>query len=323
MSSHYGAPDYGTSVDPQNPKLRHIVFVDRTGGRKRALDLRPMPAKDAGRATAREVSTAAAPADPDEPPQHEPFIEWLFARAGLEARSYGTQTLARRLPACLRMLRAADPAIARDVLERHPSLVPSAVSALVIGVTSFFRDAAVFGALRDRVLPTLAAERAGVRIWSAGCSDGQELYSVAVLAAELDLLRRVELLGTDCRSDAIARARAASYDVTGIRGVAPDLLNRYFMREPAGQWRVADTVRRATQWRTGDVLARPEPGQWDLILCRNMAMYLWPDAAARLWQALEGLLRPGGILVLGKAERPLGERRLTMVAPCIYRREWA
>ena len=63
-----------------------------------------------------------------------------------------------------------------------------------------------------------------------------------------------------------------------------------------------------------------EPGQWDVILCRNMAMYLAPEAAAALWRNLDSLLRPGGILVLGKAERPTGTR-LSMIAPCVYRRD--
>jgi chemotaxis methyl-accepting protein methylase len=85
--------------------------------------------------------------------------------------------------------------------------------------------------------------------------------------------------------------------------------------------RVRPELRAAVQWRTGDLTRMCEPGTWDLILCRNLTMYLRPDVAARIYVALEEALRPGGFLVLGKAERPIAAQRLGLVAPCIYRRD--
>ena len=82
-------------------------------------------------------------------------------------------------------------------------------------------------------------------------------------------------------------------------------------------------LRLAARWRTADVLAGPVPGPWDLILCRNLAIYLQPDANARLWAGLESALRPGGFLVTGKAERPAGPAaaRLRAAGPCVYRKQ--
>ena len=74
------------------------------------------------------------------------------------------------------------------------------------------------------------------------------------------------------------------------------------------------------RWRTGDVLTLPEPGTWDLVLCRNLAIYLQPEAASGLWRRLGASLRPGGLLALGKAERPTGASDLAAVGPCLYRR---
>jgi chemotaxis methyl-accepting protein methylase len=195
---------------------------------------------------------------------------------------------------------------------------------LLIGVTSFFRDRAVFDVLERRVLPELARHRdqAPLRIWSAACSDGHELYSLAILAAEAGLLPRCELVGTDCRPEATYRARLGVYDEHAVRDLAPDRRQRFFNREEDG-WRLVEPLRRAAQWRTSDVLTCPEPGHWDLIFCRNMAMYLRPTAAGKLWHDLERFLRPGGYLVTGKAERPLGAARLALVSPCVYRKEWA
>jgi chemotaxis methyl-accepting protein methylase len=166
-------------------------------------------------------------------------------------------------------------------------------------------------------------------VWSVGCSDGAELYSVAILLAEMGLLEGTCLLGTDCRADALARARDGIFDVRAIDGVPRTWIKQYFDRLPGTdaadaadeRYRVRATVRSAVQWRRADVTRLQEPGQWDLILCRNMAMYLRSETSGKLWSHFEQALRPGGFLVLGKAERPVGAERLSMVGPCVYRRD--
>jgi len=138
--------------------------------------------------------------------------------------------------------------------------------------------------------------------------------------AEMELLSGAVLLGSDCRSEAIKAARDGCYSAAAIKTVPTPWREKYFT-EDSGRWRISDALRAATQWRRGDVTQVQEPGTWDVILCRNMAMYLRPAVTNRLWEQLELGLRPGGFLVLGKAERPLGSSRLSAVAPCIYRRD--
>jgi chemotaxis methyl-accepting protein methylase len=250
----------------------------------------------------------------------DPFVNWLFRQAGLSAAHYRPETLRRRLPACLRNLRVRSTEQARQLLERSPGLVPAAVSALLVGVTTFFRDREPFERLRT-LLRELARGRPGLHVWSAGCSDGSELYSVALILAEAGLLGGY-LLGTDCRPDALRTARAGQYDTAAIRGVPQELLRRFFAFRD-GRWEIDPSLRRAVRWRAGDVLTTPEPGAWDLILFRNAAMYMKAEAAYPLWVRFEHALRPGGLLVLGKAERPVGASRLTCVGPCLYRRSRA
>jgi chemotaxis methyl-accepting protein methylase len=193
---------------------------------------------------------------------------------------------------------------------------------MVIGVTSFFRDASVFDHLTYTVLPALPrTPRGHPRVWSAGCSDGEEIYSVAMLLAEMNLLGGTYLLGTDCRPQAVARARAGRYEHRAMRDVPLAWQRNYFEGDGDAHARLRCEVRSAVQWRTGDVTRLCEPGAWDLILCRNLTMYLRLDVAGRIWSAFEDALRPGGFLVLGKAERPIGAQRLGLVAPCIYRRD--
>jgi chemotaxis methyl-accepting protein methylase len=147
---------------------------------------------------------------------------------------------------------------------------------------------------------------------------------VALLLLELGALwpGQCELLGTDCRPEAVARAEEGAFEQAALRGVPPALLRQYFVSS-GDQLRVRADVRSAVHFRRGDVLAGPEPGPWDLVLCRNLAIYLLPEAAAALWSNLVAPLRPEGVLVPGKAERPLGVRGLAHVAPCVYRKEGA
>jgi chemotaxis methyl-accepting protein methylase len=233
---------------------------------------------------------------------------------------YRLGTLKRRIPAALRTLHASTFADARRVVQQKPALLAAAISTMVIGVTSFFRDGPVWELLKNEVVPGLFKGRYGLAIWCLGCSDGHELYSLAMMLAEMKLLQRCHILGTDCRADAIRRARAGQYDGAAIKSVPGEMLARYFEQEEAC-WRVKSVIRDAIHWRRADVLTLHEPGVWDLILCRNMTMYLAPDASAALFPRLEMSLRTGGALVLGKAERPTGGGHLSTVGPCIYRRD--
>jgi chemotaxis protein methyltransferase CheR len=299
---------------------RHVVFPDGAGGYGRALDLTPRPAP-----AAVAPPSAGSPARAALPEESESFLRWLFSRVGLRFGAYKAETLGRRLPACLRAVRATSTAQARSILHRNPELVWTALGALVIGVTWFFRDKSVFQALHQRVLPELlrrhrhSAGARPLRVWSAGCSDGAELYTVALLLAELGALSpgRCELLGTDCRPEALESAAAGVYGAAAVKGVPAAMLRRYF-RFDGSYYRVRGELTAAVRWRRADTLAAVEPGPWDLVLCRNFAIYLQPEATVELWAQLAGVLTTGGILVLGKAERPLGVRELVSVGPCIY-----
>lgn len=247
------------------------------------------------------------------------FLQWLFAQAGLDLRYYRPETLHRRLPACFRALEVRSGTQARRLLEHSPAHLSVALGAMLVGVTALFRDPPVYDALSDVVIPGLAQGRTGLNVWSAGCSDGAELYSVALLLAEQRLLQGSYLLGTDCRPDAIAQAKAGVFDVQSVRNVPASFLHHYFQPR-AGKHEVLPLVRSALRWRASDFLHAPEPGIWDIILCRNTTMYMRTEMLDFLWERFEQGLRPGGVLVLGKAERPAKTKRLVLLSPCIYRR---
>lgn len=288
---------------------RHVVFPDAAEGNGRALNLSPhLP-----------DSLPTLREEAELPASEYASVQWLFERAGLELSDYRPETLRRRLSSCLRALRANSLEQVCTLVERQPDLLRLAISTLVIGVTSFFRDPQVFLALQQTGLSEVISRSSNPRIWSVGCSEGAELYSVAMLLAERDALQRCTLLGTDCRADAILRARAGGYNSAALKGVPGELIQRYF-RPEGSQWQIHPFLGSTAQWRQGNALRTSEPGSWDIILCRNLAIYLQPAAAGHLWERLSRDLRLGGLLITGKAERPYGAQGLRCVAPCIYQR---
>lgn len=287
--------------------LRHVRFAGRPTA---AVPQPPRRAKSPS-----SLVRSASSRSSEQPGQ---FASWILQLAGLAVEGYRGEPLARRLTACLRALHVNTEEQARHILEQKPELLPTAINAMLIGVTGFFRDSPVFEILRTEVLPKLAALHRPLRVWSAGCSSGEELYSVAILLARMGLLEDSFLLGTDCRHGAIEQAKQALYSSHDLRNIEPSPRQQYF--EQADKlWRPIGPLRRQVHWKVSDLGRCVEKGPWDLILWRNMAIYLRPPTATAIWQGLASVLAPEGVLVVGKAEQPPVELPLICVRRCVYR----
>ena len=250
---------------------------------------------------------------------HGRFFEGLARWGGVALDRYRTTALQRRLPACLRYLRmrTADEALA--AMQQKPELARALLNVVLLGVTEFFRDKPVFDHLRAEVLPLLGARWRRLRIWSAACSAGQELYSLGILLAEAGMLADAGLLGTDCRAAALAEAAAGRFPRAAIESLPDAWRRRYFTGDGAAV-QVGAGLRDAIAWKQADLLVATEPGPWDLILWRNMAIYLEPADADIVWRRLVAELAPGGFIVTGKADHPGPLLPLRRLAPCIYRK---
>jgi len=252
-----------------------------------------------------------------ERPGDAEFAREVLRAGGLDPGHYRLAPLLRRIPACLRGLRVGSVAEARVLLESEPEKAVVALNALLIGTTAFFRDEAVFAELRGRVVPEMLERNAQPRVWSVAGSEGAELYSVAMLLGERQA--RGFLLGSDCRAAAVAVARAGRYHVEAVKGVPAELREKYLVLD-GHEARVSAELQAQVYWEQSDILARAPVGRWEMILCRNLAIYLGSESAQRLWRRLIGALVPGGVMVVGKAEKPQhpGLRR---ISSCIYQLE--
>ncbi len=193
-----------------------------------------------------------------------------------------------------------------------PQLELQVVDAITINETLFFRDHSTFEALRHKALPELIDSKQNtpfprrMRIWSAACSTGQEPYSLAMTLAELipDVHRwDVQIVATDISDAAIARASRGWYAQHEIdRGMTPERLARHFRPEGEG-WRVRDELRSLIVFRRQNLLEPLVMGcRFDIIFCRNVAIYFTPQVRRDLFTRLTGCLSPGGYLFVGGQE---------------------
>lgn len=177
---------------------------------------------------------------------------------------------------------------------------------LLIGVTRFFRDEAAFEVVAAKVIPLLAeGSKKEIRLWSAGCSTGEEVYSLAMLIREyLDSKRlnhEVKIFATDIDKQSLEYAGQGYYPDSIVSDVDPGLLTRYFVRKENG-YQIGETIRRMAIFATHNVLKDPPFSKLDMIVCRNLFIYLKPESQSYVLNLFRMALKPGGFLFMGSSE---------------------
>lgn len=216
-----------------------------------------------------------------------------------------------------------------EILTSDPDELEHLAKDLLINVTSFFRDPQVFEYLAAHVLPDMIANHPPeqpLRLWIAGCSTGEETYSLTMLAMEAIAAAKsplkLQVFASDVDSDAVASAREGLYPATIAADVSPGRLARFFQKSIDG-YRVSADLRATIVFATQDVLSDPPFSTLDLVSCRNLLIYLRPEAQEKVIAALHFSLRGGGVLLLGSAETPgniEGRFKVISKAERLYRR---
>ena len=240
----------------------------------------------------------------------------------LEARTGQQLTMSRRwrietaLSALMRErgIATLDELITILVMGKEPSLSQMVVEALLNNETYFFRDRAPFDVLQRHALPELARRREKskrLRIWSAGCSTGQEVYSLSMLFAEQPEQWRgwtIDILGSDVSNGCIDRARAGSYSQFEVqRGLGINQMIKWFEEGPDG-WRAVEALRKPVRFQVHNLLEpSPHPGDFDIVLCRNVLLYLSPEKKTLAFERIAGAMASDGWLMLGAGETVIGQ----------------
>jgi two-component system CheB/CheR fusion protein len=243
---------------------------------------------------------------PVEPIQR--VFQLLRGRTGHDFSGYKLSTMRRRIERRMNMHLVKDPEQYVRYLRDNPHELDLLFKELLIGVTSFFRDPESFQALADRALPGLfqsRPENSTLRVWSAGCSTGEEAYSLAIqLLEQMKKLNRyftLQIYGTDLDNEAIEAARVGVYPHGIAVDVAPERLERYFHHEDS-TYRIRKEVREQVVFAQQNIIKDPPFTKLDLLCCRNLLIYLNLELQKRLFPLFHYSLRPGGILFLGPSE---------------------
>jgi two-component system CheB/CheR fusion protein len=282
------------------------------------------------------LPTLASPPGPKPPDTDQSGLDkvllLLRAQTGHDFSLYKKSTLYRRIER--RMGLHQLPRIADYVryLRENPHETELLFKELLIGVTRFFRDPAVWEQLKSEVIPALmAAHPSGgtLRAWVAGCSTGEEAYSLAIVFREVlwqadpAAHYALQIFATDLDHDAIDKARAGVYPANIVADVSEDRLRRFFVQEERG-YRVSNEIREMLVFAPQNLVMDPPFTKLDLLTCRNLLIYLEPELQKKLLPLFHYTLNPGGILMLGSSET-VGEAT-TLFAPLpgrtrLYRRK--
>jgi chemotaxis protein methyltransferase CheR len=264
-------------------------------------------------------------ADLGVPAEFEDFRARAFQITGLDLTSYKAPQMHRRLSALLNRLRIASFADYARALEKDASRRQEFRDYVTINVSEFFRDVDRFADLERRVLPELLARGATLNIWSAGCSNGAEAYSLAILLRELAPARNHSVLASDVDDTILGRARAATgFSASDVRNVGAERVGRWFVAEPDARYTVGPIPKAMVRFARHDLLRDEYPsGPFNLIACRNVVIYFTEAAKERIFHGFVRALRPGGVLFVGGTEAIMRPQLLglSVAGAGFYRKE--
>lgn len=221
---------------------------------------------------------------------------------------YKKSTIGRRIVRRMLQNNIEDTDTYARYLKENPAETRLLFKELLINVTSFFRDAEAFDILKRDILPELCKGKSDdyvFRAWVAGCSTGEEAYSIAILLHELmevtHQVFKVQIYSTDLAEDAITMARAGIYPANIAEDVSPERLRRYFIKED-NCYRIKKEIREMIVFAIQNVIKDPPFTKLDLLSCRNLMIYLEPELQNRLLPSFHYALKPRGVLFLSPSE---------------------
>jgi chemotaxis protein methyltransferase CheR len=250
----------------------------------------------------------------------EQFKQRVSPKIGFNLDAYKQRQMERRITAlmCRANVNTLDEFFA--LLETDPQRLKDFVDGLMINVTEFYRNPEKFEELRDRVLPTLLSRFERLKIWSAGCSMGAELFTVGILLEQMGALDRCELIGTDLDREILKKAQQGLYTHHEVQSIPPEVMAHYFVQEGSYYRFTGEAVMARSEFRFQNLLQDTPESECQLILCRNVVIYLNDQSKRHLYQQFERALVPGGMLFVGNTERIFDCQQLglELVSPYFY-----
>lgn len=247
------------------------------------------------------------------------LLEYIHAMRGIDFSLYRQATVSRKLELRLQETKNRDYKKYLSFLKANPDELQFLVRTLTIKVSNFFRNPVVFELLSSRVLPELAAEFGFLKAWSLGCANGEEPYSVAMIIREFQSQENLsfssQIQGTDVDPDAVEKARKGEYSDEELIETKKRYVEQYFSKLPhksgvsaaRERYQIKDEIRSMVRFSSENIMnmllhKRAYLGSYNLILCRNVLIYLNREMQEEMIRAIGNILYDKGYLVLGEAE---------------------
>jgi len=233
------------------------------------------------------------------------LIRYIEQKTSFRCQSYKEKPLKRRIRVRMRALDIKNFSEYEIYLRKNDGELAKLVETITINLSYFFRNLETFYFLKDYIFPELKKKKEKFIFWSAGCAQGEEPYSLGIMAAESKMLENVTIYGTDIDNRVLDVAQRGKYSNIAFQYTPSDLLKKYFRHLPDG-YVIANNVKSRVKLFNADLFDVPPFGLCDMIVCRNVLIYLDREAQSTVLKNFYDHLSPDGYLVIGKVELLIG-----------------
>ncbi len=237
-------------------------------------------------------------------PNFQNLIKLIEEKTGFKCHSYKERPLTRRIRVRMRALGLSEFSEYYEYLNKNPDELNNLLSTITINLSYFFRNFETFEYLKTDIFP-MFTKKEKVIFWSAGCAQGEEAYSLAMLASETDILGKTIIYATDIDEESLKKAEQGVYPTAVLQYTPSEYLIKYFVKCNNG-YKVKDNIKSVVKFIHLDLFDNFPYGPCDLIMCRNVLIYMSRNAQSELVRRFYESLRLNGYLVIGKVELLLG-----------------
>lgn len=235
--------------------------------------------------------------------ESEVIIDFIYNSTGIVLDESKDYLIKGRLTPLLEESKASSIYDLINIAKSSRVITQKIIDAISTNETYFFRDKTPFNLLKEKLFPMVEEKSKNITIWSAAASTGQEAYSIAITADEYSN-NSIKIFGTDINSSAVSRAQEGTYSSFEVkRGLTDSQTNRYFKKISNREFQISDSIKKMVQFRKGNLLKDTIfAGMYDIVFCRNVAIYFSNDDKRLLLERIHKSLKPGGFLLIGSTE---------------------
>lgn len=237
------------------------------------------------------------------------FVRKFEALSKIDLNIYKRPQMERRINSFMRNVNAGDYKSFINILNNNREVYRNFLEHITINVSEFFRNPNHWEVLEKQVLPELLKRHKRLKIWSAGCSTGEEAYSLAILVTEKNIGLADQILASDIDKEALEKAAIGLYSSKAMQSIPPIFRDKYFSKE-GNLYQIKDSLKKMIRFKQQDLLKDNFERGFNLILCRNVVIYFTEESKQKLYHKFCNALAPGGIMFIGSTEQIFQYREL-------------